>query len=136
MSKFKKNILNITVKEAFLSLSIILLIIIVVVPLCMKHTIQKKTNEAKLKISLIEQAIISYKADTGSIPPTLDELLKNKSNYAKWNGPYLKSKHLKDPWDRDFIYESLPDQNYHVICYGADGNPGGIKKDIDITNRP
>jgi hypothetical protein len=42
---------------------------------------------------------------------------------------------LKDPWDRDYVY-TCPGTHadYELVCYGANGVPGGEGEDADITS--
>ncbi len=53
----------------------------------------------------------------------------------KWAGPYVKSKDLKDAWQREFQYESPGthngDANYDLASAGPDGQFG---TDDDIAN--
>jgi general secretion pathway protein G len=135
MNKLKRFIINITLKEIISYVGVLLLVIVVVVPLCMKHTIKKKTNAAKLKISLIEQGINSYRTDTGDFPNTLDELIINKRKMKTWKGPYIKPEHLLDPWGHSFEY-TTSELDFYVVCYGEDGIPNGTLRNKDITNRP
>ena len=40
-----------------------------------------------------------------------------------------------DPWDNDYVY-LIPGSNgetYEIICYGHDGEPGGVEADLDIS---
>jgi general secretion pathway protein G len=53
---------------------------------------------------------------------------------GKWQGPYVK-KLSKDPWGREYIYESPGTENegsYDLQSYGRDGEEGGEGFDADI----
>ena len=42
----------------------------------------------------------------------------------------------KDPWGNDYVYTIPGEHNkdYDLVCYGADGQPGGTGENADITN--
>lgn len=53
---------------------------------------------------------------------------------AKWAGPYVDAKDLKDSWGNDFIYEcpgEVNEDSYDLSSAGPDGDEG---TDDDITN--
>ncbi len=94
-------------------------------------------------IRVLEMALDSYAADNGNPPTTQQGLacLRQKPTSApvprNWNGPYIKKSVPKDPWGNDYVYRYPGQENpegYDLICYGADGQPGGEDDDADITN--
>jgi general secretion pathway protein G len=43
----------------------------------------------------------------------------------------------KDPWGGEYVYRypgQLNPEGYDLICYGADGRPGGTDENADLTN--
>jgi len=96
-------------------------------------------------ISTLESAIDIYAIHNG-IPPSTEQglaALYEKPTSApapmNWNGPYVKKKITKDPWNNDYVYrypaQENPDpKSYDLICYGADGQPGGDDDNADIAN--
>lgn len=89
------------------------------------------------QMATIESAIDYYQLRTGQYPNTLEDLITVPAGLENvWTGPYLEERSLYDPWDRLYIYETdsnNPD-SYSLICYGADGLPGGKGKNEDIEN--
>lgn len=50
---------------------------------------------------------------------------------------YLKKKRMPlDPWDNEYVYlvPGSDESPYEIICYGADGQPGGEGEDADISS--
>jgi general secretion pathway protein G len=41
-----------------------------------------------------------------------------------------------DPWDREYAYFRNPGgrPEFEIVCYGADGKPGGEEDDADISS--
>lgn len=94
-----------------------------------------KTDFAKIKgtksqIDRLNMAITSYKLDVGERPSSLDALVRNIEQFDNWNGPYIKTRLLKDPWGNRYIYESS-DTVFRIESYGADNKPGGENRDAD-----
>jgi len=96
-------------------------------------------------MATIEMALDLYAADNGN-PPTTDqglEALIAKTSLPpvprNWNGPYLKQRDVpQDPWGNEYVYRSPGEydpEGYDLICYGADGQPGGTSEwDLDMTS--
>lgn len=84
----------------------------------------------------IEGALQHYKKAIGKYPSTsegLDALMVNKENNDKWIGPYLKKYDRNDPWGYPYHYKLNADGTCEIITYGADGLPGGLSKNKDMT---
>ena len=75
-------------------------------------------------------SIESYRLDVGTQPLSLDALVSNIGQFDDWNGPYIKTSLLHDPWGNPYIYESS-DAVFQVMSYGADNKPGGENRDAD-----
>ena len=97
-----------------------------------------KARTVKTQIQMLEDALAAYKLDMGEYPSAEDglgALRKAPEKEGKWNGPYLKSAVPKDPWGNDYIYTCPGERgDFELICYGADGRPGGFGADADISN--
>ena len=135
MAKKKKNNIYFTLMEMVVVIAIIALLATIVTPMYFKHVRKARVNTAKTQISLLEQAVMDYQLDTGKLPNSLQDLSSNVSSVNKWDGPYLKSKVPKDPWDAEYIFISPGTHGeIDIISYGADGQPGGTGSDADIGN--
>ena len=54
----------------------------------------------------------------------------------KWRGPYV-TQILLDPWDNEYQYQSpgqFGSKTYDLWSNGADGQPGGVDNNEDVTN--
>ncbi|MEQ9617534.1 MAG: type II secretion system major pseudopilin GspG [Phycisphaerales bacterium] len=97
-----------------------------------------KTEIARTGIGVIVNAIETYALETGSIPSTQQGLAVLTETPQGRGAPYLSPDKLNDPWGNRYAYvEPGPEGSaYQVICYGADGQPGGTAgtEDADITS--
>ena len=111
----------------------------VVAPQVMKHVGKAKSDSARLQIDDLGAAIDLYYLEVGDYPTTeqgLLALVTAPANTVNWNGPYLKKKKIpKDPWNRDYNYQS-PGENGDNDLYtlGKDNQLGGNKEDKDILS--
>ncbi len=131
-------------KSGFTLIEIIIVVIIMsliatlVVPRLFKKVEKSKQQIAKIQIALLEDAIKSFKIDTGRYPTDkegLNALLQAPADVTNWDGPYLEKSLPKDPWGRDYLY-TYPGKNYtyEIVSLGADGKQGGENEDKDINN--
>jgi general secretion pathway protein G len=98
-------------------------------------TDQAKVAAAKTQLSQLEGAVIEFQAHCNRLPQTLDELSAKPADCPGWqDGGYLKSKNLKDPWSRDFVYR-VNGGDFEIVCLGADGREGGAGVDSDLSNK-
>lgn len=106
-----------------------------VAPQLIKQLGGGQSKAAKAQISRLSMAVETFYLDTGSLPNNLSELVNAPGGVNGWNGPYVKSSTLKDPWQQDFQY-NVPGQHgeFDIISYGADKSPGGEGKNQDITS--
>jgi general secretion pathway protein G len=90
----------------------------------------------------IEEALGLFKLDNGFYPST-DQGLKalvEKPETGRIPTKYSVDGYLKkkpvDPWGSDYVYLSpgLHSQQFDLISYGADGQPGGEGFDADINS--
>ena len=124
-----------TLVELLLVLVILALIAGLVLPSIIGQAEGAKARSAASQISRLSMAVESFYLDTGNTPQSLENLVENPGGAAGWNGPYVKKQLLKDPWGRDYQYES-PGRHgdFDILSYGADGQPGGEGTDADVTS--
>jgi general secretion pathway protein G len=116
---------------------IIVIILIVIAPRSFRPITGSISDLTRAKMGPIEHGINAYYKNTGQYPNTLDDLIVCPPGYQNlWCGPYVKEKHLCDPWGNMYIYEpnSLNPDKYNLISYGADGSPEGEGDNKDIYN--
>lgn len=132
-----------TLIELMVVMVIIGLLAALVAPRLMSRTDEARATEAKIQIKNFETALRLYKTDNGFYPSTeqgLEALISPPldgeipENYRE--GGYLEKKSLPpDPWGNRYIYLSPGQQNeYDIICLGADGQEGGSGYDADFIN--
>ena len=95
---------------------------------------RSRVGQAKEDIAAIEFALNNYAIEnTGRWPESLQELVAPDENgFTFLKGPSVPL----DPWENDYGYEPpVPGQSMpRIICYGADGKPGGEGKNRDFDN--
>jgi len=129
-----------TLIEIMVVVVIIGLLAAVVTQQLMGNVDNARVSKAKQDIRQLETALTLYKLDNFRYPTTeqgLAALVQKPADPAvtHWKeGGYIK-RVSKDPWGRDYQYES-PGTHGDLDLYtlGADGQPGGEKSDADIGN--
>ncbi len=123
-----------TLVELLLVLVILALIGGLVLPGIIGKAEGAKVKAAASQINRLAMAVESYYLDTGETPDSLEELV-NDSNVGGWNGPYVKSSSLKDPWGREYVYVYPGEHgDFDIYSLGADGQVGGEDKNADINS--
>ena len=141
----KKNFDNrgFTLIELMVVIVILGILAGLIVPRIMSRPEEARQAKAMIQIESIETALKLYRLDNGSYPSTeqglqaLVEAPEVGNLPGKWReGGYLeKGRVPKDPWDNEYIYLSPgTHDDYDIISYGSDGEPGGEGKDKDITS--
>ena len=124
-----------TLVELLLVLMILALIGGLVLPGIIGKAESAKAKAAASQVNRLAMAVESYYLDTGSTPESLDMLVTESGDVKGWNGPYVKSSLLKDPWGREYEYRYPGEHgDFDLISLGADGQPGGEDKNADITS--
>lgn len=128
-----------TVRRAFTLLEIIVVVTIIallatmVAPKLLQNIWKAKQRVARAEVASIQQQLALYLADNGLTKPSEDLELS-----VLTTGPEAKLKpdDLKDPWGRDYILAVPGDsgQDFDIISYGADGQPGGEGEDKDVNS--
>ncbi|HZH44615.1 MAG TPA: type II secretion system major pseudopilin GspG [Lysobacter sp.] len=92
-----------------------------------------KVNLAKSQLQTLAGKVESFQMDTGRLPGSLEELVKQPANATGWLGPYAKANELVDPWGRAIEYRAPGEAGpFDLVSLGADGQPGGSSVDADI----
>ena len=114
-----------------------------IIPRIMGRPEEARRMKGRIQIESIETALKLYRLDNGEYPSTeqgLDALIEpptvGKLPKAWRKGGYLeKGKVPKDPWGNDYIYlcPGLHD-DFDLMSYGADGEPGGEDNNADINS--
>ena len=104
---------------------------------------EARRTKARVQMETLETALKLYKLDNGVYPTTEQGLqaLVNPPEVGrlpgKWReGGYLeKNKVPKDPWGNEYVYlcPGIHD-DFDLISYGGDGEPGGEDRDEYINN--
>jgi general secretion pathway protein G len=143
VSTSKRDHRGFTLIELMVVIVILGILAIYIGPKIMGRPEEAKQVKAKVDIVALETALKLYKLDNGVYPSTeqglqaLVEAPQAGTLPKKWReGGYLeKGKVPKDPWGNDFVYLSPGVQgDFDIICYGADGAPGGEGTNKDINN--
>jgi len=132
-----------TLIEIMVVVFIIGILLAIVAPKLISRTDDARVVEAKAQIKNFDTALKLFKIDNGFYPSTeqgLEALIGPPSsgeipkNYKQ--GGYLEKKKVApDPWGNPYVYISPGMQDeYDIVCYGADGAPGGEGYNADITN--
>ncbi|OHB68210.1 MAG: type II secretion system protein GspG [Planctomycetes bacterium RBG_13_62_9] len=135
-------------RKGFTLIELLVVILIIsmlagfVAPNVLKRLGKAKTDLARPRMALIENALKSFEFDCGRLPDEaeggLEALIMAPPDLEeKWNGPYLKRSQLLDPWGNPYEYVSEGEYNpgsFDLICYGADGQEGGEGENTDIVN--
>ena len=143
MLKEKWNNCGFTLIELMVVIVILGILAGLIIPRIMGRPEEARRMKGRIQIESIETALKLYRLDNGEYPsteqglealvepPTVGQLPK-----AWRKGGYLeKGKVPKDPWGNDYIYlcPGLHD-DFDLMSYGADGQPGGEGKNADINS--
>ncbi|MCY4512250.1 MAG: type II secretion system major pseudopilin GspG [Bdellovibrionales bacterium] len=95
-----------------------------------------KVSQAKILISVIEDALVEFNLDCGHYPKTLDDLISAPADCEEWGPESYMDKIPKDPWKSNVVYEVDESGDYIITSFGADRRPGGkgLKKDISSAD--
>jgi general secretion pathway protein G len=130
---------GVTLIEMLVVVTIIGLFAALVVPRMLKKSDTARITAARAQINAFMTALGTYKLDTGTFPTTEQGLLALRAKPAdvnQWAGPYLPQEIPVDPWGHPYSYKFPGDHGDEpdVICYGADGQPGGDGLNADILS--
>ncbi|PLX90363.1 MAG: type II secretion system protein GspG [Desulfuromonas sp.] len=114
----------------------------IIVPRFLSRPDEAKVTKAKVDIKGLEETLGLFKLDNGFYPSTEQGLkaLVDKPDKGRIPGKFPTGGYLKkvpaDPWNNPYVYLSpgLHSQDFDLISYGADGQPGGEEFDADINS--
>ena len=105
---------------------------------------EARVATCRTNIQALQAALRLYKIDQGRYPTQaqgLEALIAQPtqepvpSRYPQ--GGYLEATVMPvDPWGNPFVYliPGRAGESYEVISYGADGAPGGVEYDADLSS--
>lgn len=130
---------GVTLIEMLVVVTIIALFAALVAPRMLRKSDTARVTLAHAQINSFMTALGSYKLDTGLFPTTeegLQALRTQPANLAQWQGPYLPQEIPVDPWGHPYVYKFPGEHGDEpdIICYGADGQPGGDSINADIVS--
>src|SRR3546814_18450152 len=84
-------------------------------------------------VQTMGEKVHSYQMDTGSLPGSLEDLVRQPGNASGWLGPYAKEGDLKDPWTTPYVYR-VPGENgaFDLVSLGANRADGGTSADAHL----
>jgi len=130
---------GITLIEMLVVMTIIALLAALVGPNLWKKGDAARITAARAPIHNFMTPIGTYKLDTGVFPTTeqgMQALRVRPADVNQWAGPYLPQDIPVDPWGRPYVYKYPGEHGDEpdIICYGADGQPGGEGLNADIVS--
>lgn len=125
--------------EMLVVVTIIALFAMLVAPRLLKKSDTARITAARAQINAFMTALGAYKLDTGVFPTTeqgLEALRTPPAGVNQWQGPYLPQEIPLDPWGHPYVYKYPGEHGDEpdIICYGADGKPGGEGLNADIVS--
>ena len=129
---------GLTLLEIMVVLAIIVLIAGLAAPRLMDSYGRAKGKTAAVQMTNLKGSVQLFYIDVGRYPSEAEgllALLTAPANSSGWGGPYLEdSNAVKDPWGRDYLYQSpAQDAPFTITTYGRDGRIGGSSEDSDIS---
>lgn len=130
---------GVTLIEMLVVVTIIALFAALVLPKMLGQADKAKKTAARAQINAYMTALGSYKLDVGIYPSTeqgLQALRVKPENVNNWQGPYVTKDIENDPWSNPYVYHFPGEHGDEpdIICYGADGQPGGDGINADIVS--
>ncbi|MDX2495298.1 MAG: type II secretion system major pseudopilin GspG [Desulfuromusa sp.] len=142
MNKQCHDVRGFTLIEIMVVVVILGILASIVVPKLLDRPDQARITKAQLDIKGFEESLGMFKLDNGFFPTTeqgLNALVSIPTSGripAKYPDAGYLRKFPLDPWDGNYLYLSPGPQSndYDIISYGADGEPGGEGVDGDINS--
>lgn len=133
-----KNNRGMTLVEIMIVLAILGSIFALLLPRIAGSQDKAKVKEARIQMSQLISAIVTYENDCGKPPAGLSGLVAADSNCSNWGPePYYKPKGkettVKDPWGNEYVYE-VQGGAYTLKSLGKDGAEGGSGYAADINS--
>jgi general secretion pathway protein G len=139
MQKINRRQAGVTLIEMMVVVVIIALFAALVLPRMMGQADKARKTAARAQINAFMTALGSYKLDTSGYPTTeqgLQALRVKPENVNNWQGPYTDKEIDNDPWGHPYVYRFPGEHGDEpdILCYGADGQPGGDGMNADIVS--
>ncbi|MDO8906994.1 MAG: type II secretion system major pseudopilin GspG [Pseudohongiella sp.] len=131
VSKQIKTQRGFTIIELLIVMAILGMLAVMVAPNLFNQADSARRDAVLTQISSLSSALDAYRLDMGQYPSQLEDLMRNSSGRASWNGPYLRGAVPNDPWGNAYVYQS-DGRSFTLMSYGADGRQGGEGNDADI----
>jgi len=124
-----------------IELAVVILLIGGIVALAANNIVGAKNKSnyklAQTQLNLLVQKVSEYQSDVGSLPESMEALVKAPSNADGWLGPYTNEKQLKDPWGIAIEFRNPgTDADFELVSLAADKKAGGEGVDKDIVVKP
>lgn len=137
--RFPRSRRGFTLIEMLVVILILAILAALIIPRLIGRTSDAKIAKAKSDIATVSGLLQQYRLDNDKYPTTeegLNALRVRPSSAKSWKGPYTTKDIPMDPWGNPYVYQAPgPDgQDFLVVCYGADGAPGGEGDAADITS--
>ena len=91
----------------------------------------------KSEIANTKSLLDTFQLNCGRFPTTEEGLqalqIAPKDLEKRWKGPYGSPGVGNDSWGNPFQYTSSGPDQFELISFGADGRPGGVGDDEDLT---
>ena len=130
-----------TLIEIMVVIAIIGILATLIVPNIMGRPDEARITATKYDVGTISQALKLYRLDIGRYPTTeqgLKALVERPTSEPiphNWKAGGYLGQLPKDPWGNSFYYSNPGARSeIDVLSYGADGKPGGVGSDADISN--
>ncbi|MBF0493824.1 MAG: type II secretion system major pseudopilin GspG [Candidatus Omnitrophica bacterium] len=132
-------------QKGFTLIEILMVVVIIsalaamIIPRLTGRTEQARESIAKADVQVnIPTALKLYELDNGRYPTSeqgLQALVQKPASDpvpSNWNGPYVESKSVVDPWGRTYVYRypGSHGPDYDLLSLGVQGQEG----DKNITN--
>jgi len=128
-----------TLIEIMVVVAIIAILGATVVPLIMDRPNEARVVRAKNDIASYASALELYRLDNFNYPSTeqgLEALVTKPGGDPEpvnWSSSGYVKKVSKDPWGRDYLYQS-EGAEFEIVSLGSDGTEGGDGFAADISN--
>ena len=127
MTKAKKlhMMRGFSIIEILIVLGLIALVVGLAAPKLLQQGEQGKVKAANIQIQALKQSLTLLNLDIGRFPTTEEGLglLVDGKGVENWNPKgYVEGGKLpKDPWNRDYVYEYLGNDEFALYSQGKDG---------------
>ena len=126
-----------TLIELMVVIVILGILATLVMPRILDRPEKARRTKAKAQISIFQQALGLFKADTGRYPTTGEGLaaLVKDPGIKGWDQKGYLPRVPLDPWGKPYRYVCpCSHDELDVVSHGRDGEPGGTGYDADIES--